>query len=55
VRVPEDAGHGEAMITLSFAGWKDGQVAAATVCVLVSPTEPKAPAGKAGAEGLDKK
>jgi hypothetical protein len=40
VRVPEQAGVGEAKVTLSFDAWKEGKVAPSTVTIPVREPEP---------------
>jgi hypothetical protein len=44
VRVPDDAGLGQAKVTFSFAAWKEGGVAAGTIelPVVVAKPEKKA-------------
>jgi hypothetical protein len=41
VRVPEEAGKGQAKVTLSFPDWKEGKVAPATFEVPVVEPERK--------------
>jgi protocatechuate 3,4-dioxygenase beta subunit len=42
VRVPSEAGHGKAKVTLSFPDWKDGNVTPATYEVPIVGVEPEA-------------
>jgi hypothetical protein len=42
VRVPSEAGTGQAKVTVSFPDWKEGKVAPVTFQLLIVEAEPKA-------------